>query len=229
MLGTDVITEDKEPAEYNDDFFDLTGFADYDVFGVDLSDPTCSPKNAENRRISEGGDQNADSDLFMDVDESQEEEMPGMKMRTRSQTKLSSVAGKGLQPQANKTEKAESSGKSKSFKKSRKVVTDESDTPLNSKNKSNPQQPGTQRSTVKPHGTEASAAEDGGSVLENLLDMQDTLHKPSQIGEPSIGSTVKEATAKHVTRKPWSNSLKTNWRDHIKVRTNDLCYGMSYF
>lgn len=148
------------------------------------------------------------------MNEIQETEEPTKKIRTQSQCKtlqLENVNTKGIDFQEG--------CKTNSATKSEKAVIGKSNKPSSSKNQIDRQHPTSSQNDTKTFlETDSSVSISSDSVLENLLNMQDTLLKPSQMQESLIKSDQNEANTKKFCLKPWSNTLKTDWQSHSQVR-----------
>ncbi|XP_071533028.1 little elongation complex subunit 2-like [Panulirus ornatus] len=244
--GDTTIGDDKEQAEYDDDFLDFTSTADHDIFGFDLNSSSKMSKTPKKGEIEQKEHCNKGKHIISTkenstdllAEESKEQKHPKRReKRLNKDISSSNDDIKSLKPKKNKALKTGqgtgSPGKSKTTSPLKKVVTCSNDKPQNvtlsksEKSTSNMKPDPPPTNTInKPQDVRPSDSECGG-VLESLLDMQDSFLKPTQVaGSPT--KLEKKETSEFVSfQRPWSNTLHTDWQEHIQAKNCPVWSGIN--
>lgn len=240
--GGDSMIEDKEQAEYDDDFLDFTSIADHDIFGVGpngSSKMSKTPKTKKKKGVEQqnktqdniGKQSNSTEGNSIEEGKEKKQKEPRNKGKRLHKDVSSCSDDTKTPPKKNKAIKTEqgtgSPAKLKTVSSSEKVINCSNNESQNvahckSEKSTSDLQPDLPSHSIssKPQDTRPSDSDCGG-VLESLLDMQDSFFKPTQVRGSPTKSEKKETSQSVSFQRPWSDTLHTDWQEHMQV-----CYTM---
>ncbi|XP_042229382.1 little elongation complex subunit 2-like isoform X2 [Homarus americanus] len=229
--------EQTECTQYDDDFLDLTSTANHDTFGAQpavVSPISKSPKKKRMAKASEA--EKSPKKKGMAKASEAEKLLPVVKRETNStdescnplliDVKIENEKDKNIEIESH-NELGSSYGKiekeRKGNKNSKKSKT------MNSNPSKINNESGLQKTTIKREDTrelqpnnsskskytEPPGCSSGGGVLENLLDMQESLFNSAQASNPQKLEKSKGSPTSHI-EKPWSGTLHTEWQEHTQ-------------